>query len=375
VPVSREDIDWIANFDTHGACTLSLFVSLAPERQVEKAYRTVFKDLVKGVRAELGEGPTRKQFDFEVERVNAWLDDQPEPPGTGLAVFSSTPAGLWAPHVLHVPLRDRLVFDARPYVQPLVDLFDQYERYMVALVDNEKARLFSVFLGEIEESHDFADFVPPKHDQGGVSQANFQRHHEAHVFRHLKKVADYLTNVFRQRPFDRLVLAGPEEPIATLRRLLHRPLASRVVATLPAELSANLQEILQKTLDIERNIERQIEERLLAELFETANAGGLARYGIEPTLEALFFGQVWTLVVADGVQAEGTECSNCGRLVLGAPDQCPACGGPMQPLRDVFERAIERSLQMAGSVEIVHGQAAEHLRQAGGGLGALLRFQ
>jgi hypothetical protein len=51
VPVSREDIDEIAHVETRGACTLSLYVSLASERQVEKTYRNVFKDLVKAVGA------------------------------------------------------------------------------------------------------------------------------------------------------------------------------------------------------------------------------------------------------------------------------------------------------------------------------------
>jgi len=32
---------------------------------------------------------------------------------------------------------------------------DEYERYAVAVVDKERARLFTVFLGEIEEMEEF----------------------------------------------------------------------------------------------------------------------------------------------------------------------------------------------------------------------------
>ena len=90
---------------------------------------------------------------------------------------------------------------------------DEYERYAVALVDKEKARFFSVFLGEIDETDDFKDFVPAKHDQGGVSQANFQRHHEAHVFRHLKRVERAVAmagsvEVVHGEPAERLLQAG-----------------------------------------------------------------------------------------------------------------------------------------------------------------------
>jgi len=40
-------------------------------------------------------------------------------------------------------------------VEPLLELLDEYEPYAVALVDKEKARFFSIFLGEIEETDDF----------------------------------------------------------------------------------------------------------------------------------------------------------------------------------------------------------------------------
>src|ERR1700724_1825644 len=154
--------------------------------------------------------PRRAALEAEGARVGEWLDRFP-PVGLGLAIFGCPPAGLWEAFHLHVPVRNRLVVEATPYVEPLLDLLDEYERYAVALVDKEKARFFSVFLGEIEEHDDFKDFVPGKHDKGGVSPANFQRHHEAHVFRHLKRTADYLANAYRQRPFDRLILAGPDE--------------------------------------------------------------------------------------------------------------------------------------------------------------------
>jgi peptide chain release factor subunit 1 len=341
-------IERLASFDGRGACVLSTYLSLAPERQVERTYRTVFKDLAKELRERLDE-PRREALGAEVARVRDWLESAP-PQGLGLAIFSCTPAGLWETLALHVPVRDRLVFESTPYVAPLLDLLDGYERYAVALVDKEKARFFSVFLGEIEETDDFKDFVPAKH------------------------VAEYLTDLHRRRPFDRLILAGPEEATSELRRLLPRALASRVVAAIPAETFAGPQEILDRTLEIERQIERATEDRLLSELFETAAAGGLARVGIEPTLEALFLGEVRTLVVADGAQAEGSECANCGRLATGRPSACPACGSQMDPVTDLFERAIERTVAMAGSVEVVHDEPAQRLLQAGGGLGALLRY-
>jgi peptide chain release factor subunit 1 len=313
------------------------------------------------------------QFMSEVERVTEWLEMH-SPDGKSLAVFSCAPRGLWQAHNLAVGLPDHLAFQSKPYLEPLLDVLDEYERYAVVLIDKENARLFTVFLGAIEESQAFRDFVPGKHDNGGPSQANFQRHHEAHVYRHLKRVAEYLAEMFRRRPFDRLILAGPEEATSELKRLLPRALAHRLVATIPGEIFATPAEILERTLEIERKVERSVEQRLLDELFARAAAGARATYGVRQTLDALWLGKVQTLVVADGVRAEGSECSNCGRLEPGSLAGCPTCAHPMVCVPDLMERAVERALDQAGSVEVVHGEAARHLHESGGGLGAFLRY-
>jgi hypothetical protein len=59
----------------------------------------------------------------------------------------------------------------------------------------QRARLFTVFLGEIEERASFQEeLLPARTDQGGLSQAGYQRHHEAHVHWHLKRVVQRLAS-------------------------------------------------------------------------------------------------------------------------------------------------------------------------------------
>lgn len=78
--------------------------------QVRRAYRPAFEDPVEETRERL-EGSRREGLAREVATVQAWLLSQ-EPCDKGLA------------------------------------LVEEHERYVVALVDEEKARLFTVFLGE-----------------------------------------------------------------------------------------------------------------------------------------------------------------------------------------------------------------------------------
>ena len=371
--ITPEQIEQLERFDGQGAAVLSVYLDLSPERRTGRAYRVAFKSLVDQLEDRLSED-AREGLRAEAARVQEWLD-QTIPEGRGLALFTCTPRGLWQAHLLPVPVRDRVVYESTPYLAPLLDVLDEYERYAVVLVDKEKARLFSVFMGEIEERQEFQDLVPGKHEQGGWAQARLQRHHEAHVYWHLKRVAAALTDLFRRHPFDRLILAGPEEATSELRRLLPRSLAGRLVGTFPAEIFASPAEVLARTLEIERSVERAHEQRLLIELLDTAAAGGRAIAGLGPTLNALWLGEVQTLVVAQSATRPGSECPNCGRLEPAETGVCPACGTALRHVDDLVERAIERTLEQGGRVEVLHGEAARRLQAEGEGLGAFLRFR
>lgn len=372
--LTPERIAELEAYDGGGERVLSVYLDFDPQRRAKHTYRAELEDLAKEVRPNLAR-KERDVFQAEVTRVQKWLDENP-PHGKGVAVFSSGPKKFFQAYWLPVRVANHLIWEPRLDVAPLLEVSDEYERYAVALVEMNRARLFTVFMGTIEESDALRDKeVPPRHDQGGVSQSHFQHHHDLHVLWHLKRVAERMAALFRRRPFDRLILAGPEEVTSEFRSLLPDPLARRVAAVVPLETYANDREILEKTLEVEARVEREAEERLLQELFEIAGAAGRATVGTGQTLEALWLGEVRTLVVAEGAGSEGSECSTCGRLEPDTLVTCPACGNPMRPVHNVVHRAMARTIEQAGRVEVVHGEAARRLLEGGGGLGALLRFR
>jgi len=371
--IKPEELRELAETRTATAHVLSAYLNLSPTRQLRRGYRVAFDDLARRLEEQLGAG-ARVELREEAARVRAYLAATP-PRGLGLVVFSCGPRGLWRVYHLPVPVADELRFGPTPYLRPLLDVLDEHERYAVVLVDKEKARFFTVFLGEVEEEHDLESYVLGHHDQGGWSQANYQRHHEAHVRWHLERVAERLAELLRRRPFDRLILAGPDEATAELRRILPRPLRAKLAAVVAAELFAPPAKVLQLTRAVEEQVERAAERELVADLVETASSGGGAACGLAATLEAVGRGQVHKLVVAEGVEAPGAECPSCGWLAAGPAGPCPACGAATEPMDDVVERAVERVLDDKGSAVVVHGAAAERLTGACGGLGALLRYR
>jgi peptide chain release factor subunit 1 len=370
--VTSADVERLVRFDRNGARVLSVYLDLEPERQVTRAYRIAFEDLIKTAREGLDKD-RRPELEVEAARVQAWLDKE-RPNGLGLAIYSATPAGLWQVYALPVPVRDRASFEEHPLVLPLLGVLEDYERYAVALVDKETARLFTIFEGAIERVESFSDDVPGKHDQGGPAQARLQRHHEDHVLRHVKRVAQRLSDLLRRRSFDRLVLAGPDEATTAVGDHLPHELGRRLVATVPAEMFATDAEILRMTLEIEQRVEREREMDTVTAVIDAWRAGGAGACGMSPTLEAVWLRQVRLLVIADGLSAKGSECPVDGRLYPDENGPCPMCGAERVPVGDIFDRAAQLTLEQDGDVEIVHETAGTRLGDECDGLGALLRF-
>lgn len=370
--IGTEDVRRLARFDGDGAPVLSVYLDVRPERQLERAYLIAFKDLVRDARDGLDQRG-REALEREAARVRAWLEDT-EPGGEGAIAFSSTERDLWVASFVPVAVRDALLLEAHPVLAPLLELTDEYEPYVVAAVDRRSAHLYSVALGAIEERDSWKDFVPGRHDQGGYSQPNYERHVDTHAERHLARVAEWLGRAYEQERFDRLVIAGPEEATTALRPLLPRPVADRVVAVVRVDREARPAEILERTLAAEADVERNQERQMVDGIVDAI--GGRTACGLDETLESVWLREAFTLVVSTGSHPTGVECGTCGRLTPGRPATCPACGSPIDGTVDLVEAASRRVLAANdGTVEIVHDAAAERLDQVCGGFAASLRFR
>jgi peptide chain release factor subunit 1 len=371
-PVSEEELERLERFESPGAQVLSVYLDLDPQRQVDRSYLVVLKDLVKETRERLDKAAA-EELDSQAARLEEWLESE-GPQGRGLATFFCSDPDLSYTAFLPVPVDDHVAFEPRPHLGPLLALLDEYERYAVALVDKEKARLFTIFMGTIEESEAFEDAVPGKHDQGGWAQARYQRDHETHVHQHLQHVTQRLAVLLERKSFDRLIVAGPEEATNELRGLLPQVLSERLVGTMPGEMFAGEAEILEQSLAVADRFEREEEARLVETVLDEAGADG-ASCGLVPTLEAIWQARVQTLLVAEGTEQEGSECQDCGQLQPGHVAPCPACGGSILPLVHLVERAMERTRAQAGDIEIVRGEPATLLQERCAGIAALYRFR
>lgn len=313
----------------------------------------------------------RRSLEADLHRMERFVNEGfDRGPNRGLALFGCGGAGLWEEIVLPRPLLSRIEIGPQADLLPLEAMLETYESFCTVLIDSEKARIFIAELGRIEEKADLWDDVPGRHDQGGRSQARFQRHIDEHRQRHLKRVADVLFRDFKRRRFDHLILGGPEEVIAEFEHELHDYLRQRVRARFHLPITASAGDVLERSLSTQEAIEREQERATVRELVAERAAGRRAVAGLRPTLRALGEARVARLVVTPDLRVEGLACFRCGRLTTRGR-RCEACGSDLHPVPDVVEAAVVQAFRQGCHVEIV---SEDGELQKLGGVGALLRY-
>jgi peptide subunit release factor 1 (eRF1) len=264
-----------------------------------------------------------------------------------------------------------------PYLRPLIEIIDEHERYGVILTDRSQARLFSIYLGVIEEYREvLAEADVTRSKSSGRDHIRSQmRHHrraDARSLGYLKEVAEMMEGVAERFAFDRLVLAGPVEATSELYRQLSKALRAKVIATMALAMDANEQQVLAETLKLTMNSERTDEIEIVKHLIEAAQKQNQATIGLDHTIAAVQAGRVRQLVYAEGWAASGSRCSNCSSLMTNGEHICGYCGSGLLAVNDLLARAARRVVAMGGVVEQVQGDAAIRLQEAGG-IGAFLR--
>jgi peptide chain release factor subunit 1 len=110
--------------------------------------------------------------------------------------------------------------------------------------------------------------------------------------------------------------------------------------------------------------------RMIAEVLETAAAGGAAAVGLEPCLWAASVRAVQALFTEDGASSPGVVCDESRWFGLRG-DSCPVCGGKIRLVPDVIEELVEAVIDEGGSIHHVPADTGLGERL----VAASLRFQ
>jgi len=369
----RDQLRSLAELRLDRPVVLSLYLNLDPSQfATPPARKTSVRSLLDEAERRLREGNGLSHEDkvalqASLERATSFLENElPSDGAHGVAVFASEPNDLFEALKLPRSVPNRVAIGHSPLVGPLARLARR-ERWCLALVNRRDARIFRGSPDGLREVQQIHDDVSGQHDQGGWSQARYQRGIEKEKDDHLKVTGDALLRHFKRQPFERLIVGGPREVVTDFEQKLHHYLRERLAGRIEVDVEHSKAD---QVLEAARPLIEKLEHRRELEALEKLGERGAG--GLEDVLPPLNERRVEVLIVDEqfgGVT--GVQCLVCGWLGLEG-DRCPADGSEVVELEDLTEAMIELSVQQSADLLAVHHERGA--LEAYGGAAALLRF-
>jgi peptide chain release factor subunit 1 len=366
----------LAGFRAANGCAISIYVDFdSSETPTVPAEKTKFHARVDAAK-KLADSRARDRgrdcklaLEADFERIKAWGDDEFDRDGArALAVFASGADGLFRIVPLVEPVADGWEVGPELWIAPLAGQLGGREGALVAVVSREQGVLYRLHDGRLDEIADETEEVPGQHDQGGWSQARYQRHIENIVLRHLKTVGEEIDKTVHNRRTP-LVIVAPEELRGEIESALSQETRASIVGWVTAEAHANEMELLtlvQPSLDEARARE---DEATLERWQAERGRGGKVAAGWKQTLDAASDARIDVLLVDEGALHQAWSCPECGRANADG-GKCPLDDTKLEPRDDAVDLAIHQTLLHGGTfVRFGAGALAD-----ADGIGALLRF-
>jgi len=330
--------------------TLSAYVNVDPalrENQAEHpAWSIWLKNRFRQIEESLKE-EQRSIWDDLRTQVNAYFEYY-TPESKSLALFYTADESIVYPLPVDVP--NAAAF-GKPLVTPLLWAIDEYEPYLIVMVDHEKARVLDAYLGSIGYQESAAlelDTSEWSHKTTQVTSAaaakmvqsndrdDFDRRVDHFLEQFYEDVAHRAAELAAKQQIRRLILGGDEESAHAVSKLLPKAMTESIVAVMPIPMRYNKKEILDHVTPTALEHERQQELALVEQVIDMAKAKERAVVGRGPVLDALDQHRVELLIVP-------------------WPTNQP----------ELVEEMTLMAFGSGGGIELVHGAAAERLIQEG----------
>jgi peptide chain release factor subunit 1 len=365
----------LAAFRTENGCAISVYVNLDPSQvptpgDAQSRMNALLAEADKADRSDLAHD-TRAGLKRDLDRIARWFDDDFEREGSrGLAIFAAGNDNFWSTLPLPEAVADGVRVNREFYLAPLVPLVSRSDGAIVAVVGREQGQLFRLRDGRLQEIVQQFDEQPGQHDQGGWSQARYQRHIEKLVQEHVKGVAEELDKTHRRMPAPKIVLVCSEEMRTEFTEALSSEARESIAGWTQAEAHATPTQLLAAVAPVLEQAKAKDEHDTIERWREEAGRNGRAASGWVDTLEAASDGRVDLLLFREGVDHDAFRCPACGRAAIGG-GTCPLDGTSLEAVDAGLDLAVHQTLAHGGSVwAIRHHDDLAPVE----GIGALLRY-
>ncbi len=202
----------------------------------------------------------QKKFKNDLGRIEEYLKQTYDSHGIRTTAFFSARDKLWEVLDFEFFLQPKINIAKTPNIQPIDQAINKYKKYLVLLVDREKARLFTVHFGKIEEHTDIFNGIVPQRVK--AKKVDFTRddkifrHIENHLHRHLQLLAQKTTEFAKNKNIQFILIGGHPEILEKIKKHLLYPLNKKVIGKFVTELNIPINTIFLKSKLVVQNLEK-----------------------------------------------------------------------------------------------------------------------
>ena len=367
----KQHITVLASVEESSASFISCYLNL--EKGSDSWHETLDKRI--HILRTILKGNDLIDLEYALEKIEAWIATELRPDAKGIAIFirGSSGGAFMLPMQFAAPLPDWIAIYPTPNIYHLVELKDNYHRYIVLLAQPNWARILEVNLGAATTQAWLNHSESRQRVGSEWSRSHYQVNQTHRGDRFLHEKIAVLERLMSAGGHTHLILAGDPKSIRRVHNALPNNLADKLVDVIPSGENGHESDIVMATLASFIKHEEQESQTIAERLIEGLRSQNLAVAGSADTLDALCWSEVDTLVMASNYQPDpGWNCTHCNAIRTEVPETliCPQCGhAKVRPI-NVREALLRLAGQLGCSVEVVE-QSAELV--ALGGVGCLLR--
>lgn len=380
MPITRRDIEILLDTPERRDYVVSAYVDMRVKDGFHRDVDVQVRNLARAAGAALSEAEARTVLDANVAAIRRAVDEA-DPSARGLAVFSGAERSLFHAVPLDFPVENYLVIDEDPFVLPLLERWYGEPNYLAAVVSSHEVHLFEVHAGVTEEVrgiHKEVDESTQRDKPRFTYKKRFTktRHERQHGLEDddfFKQAVADIAEHWKLGQFSGLILLGPTEITAALRRLLPKELEAAVAHEAAHTMTSKAEDI---AAQVEHVLEAWREGRkaeLMGELTERWKNEHLVANGPTEVLDALQQGRATQVILGPERDIPGARCTSCGYR-FGAPVRvCVYCESPTRNI-SAAQEILRMALRHRVGVHIFdnNGTRATLMNRAGG-VAALLR--
>lgn len=376
--LTREELRQLAQVESPESSAVTFyFQPQTPQNKSHREEAIQAKELVREALRKVERNGSAASVRADLKRILELAEQLHGNHARGKAVFACNALGIWRGFDLPSRLRrTQLYVNRRFHLRPLAAVAASFPRCCVALIDREKARLFNMWMGEINEQTGIFTAIPRRGRSDGFAgydAGHAERHADNEAMRHFKYVSERLQEIHAREDCGAFIIGCRDDIWPQLEPHLHPYIKQKLLGRLAIDpAKATLEEVREQAQRIVDQREAAHVQSLLREVLGGAQRDGRGKVGLGHVLESLERGEVQALLFGRAFFAPAVECRHCGHLDTRMVKKCAACGRETEEVEDVADAIIRRAIDRG--IEVVWVGDDPEFDKAGK-IGALLRFR